>query len=68
MRAYDTNPLKNLKSAFLKFWSIKKINKINNLNFLSFESLFSFRHLEFLFPLSLSYRVCLSPVLIKGGR
>ncbi len=67
MRAYDTNPLKNLRSAFLKFWSIKKIN---NLNFLSFESLFSFQHLEFLFlfPLSLSYRVCLSPVLIKGGR
>ena len=65
MTAYRTNPLKNLRIAFLNFLFL---NRINNLNFLSFESFFSFRHLKFLFILPLSYRICLSPVVIKGER
>ena len=68
MLAYRTNPLKNLRIAFLNFLYLKKINRINNLNFLSFESFFSFRHLEFLFILPLSYRICLSAVVTKGAR
>lgn len=65
MTAYRTNPLKNLRIAFLSFLFL---NRINNLNFLSFQSLFYFQHLEFLFILPLSYRICLSPVVTKGAR
>jgi hypothetical protein len=65
MTAYRTNPLKKLRISFLNFLFL---NRINHLNFLSFESFFSFQHLDFLFILPLSYRICLSPVVTKGAR